>query len=193
VETTTRKDWARLAEAARDRRFELGLTQEDARAAGGPSTATQRLIEGALQDGYTPAILRRLEGALRWEPGSVRAVLAGGDPAPLPDETRRPVQPALSAAAAFPAPAVTARASRPAPPAEAPAAVRAHLLAALYAVNAPLREQVLAEAASGRPFADPIERALWESPGWSALEKAEEIATFRAMRAEHDGRAAETA
>jgi hypothetical protein len=187
------QDWRRLAEAARDRRNELGFTQEDARAAGGPSTATMRLIEGALQEGYTPAILRRLEGALRWAPGSVRAVLAGGDPVPLGDAPSATAAPAvLSAAAAFPAPTVTARADRPAPPAEAPTAVRAHLYAALYAVNAPLREQVLAEAASGRPFADPIERALWESPGWSEMEKAEEIALFRAMRAEHDRRAAET-
>ena len=32
-----------------------------------------RLIEGALQDGFTPAILRRLEAALRWRRGSARA------------------------------------------------------------------------------------------------------------------------
>jgi transcriptional regulator with XRE-family HTH domain len=62
--------------------------------------------------------------------------------------------------------------------------VRAHLYAALAAVNAPLRDQVLAEAASGRPFADEIERAIWESPGWSDEEKATEIANFRARRAE---------
>jgi hypothetical protein len=187
---TTRKNWARLAEAARDRRSELGLTQEDARAAGGPSTATMRLIEGALQDGYTPAILRRLEVALRWTPGSVRAVLAGGDPVPLGDEARSrpvPAQPVLSAAA-FPAPAVTARRA----PAAPVGGVRAYLYAALSAVNAPLREQVLAEAASGRGFADPVEAAIWESPDWDAVEKAEEIASYRARRAELGGQAAET-
>jgi transcriptional regulator with XRE-family HTH domain len=70
--------------------------------------------------------------------------------------------------------------------------VRAYLYAALSAVNAPLREQVLAEAASGRPFADPVERLIWESPDWDEMEKAEEIALFRAMRAEHGGQAAET-
>jgi transcriptional regulator with XRE-family HTH domain len=80
----------------------------------------------------------------------------------------------------------------PAMTAGAPAGVRAHLLAALYAVNAPLREQVLAEAASGRPFADPVESAIWGSPDWDEIEKAEEIASYRARRAELGGQAAET-
>lgn len=178
----TRKDWTRLAEAARDRRNELGLTQEDVTAAGGPSTSTMRLIEGALQDGYTPVILRRLETALRWAPGSARALLTAGDPVPLPGESRLPSPPVLSGGAVFPAPAVTAAARRA--PAAAPAGVRAHLYAALAAVNAPLRERVLAEAASGRPFTDLVEKAIWESPEWTPEEKAEEIAAIRARRAE---------
>jgi transcriptional regulator with XRE-family HTH domain len=72
--------------------------------------------------------------------------------------------------------------------------VRGHLLAALAAVNAPLSAQVLAEAAAGRPFTDPIERAIWESPDWpnSDEEKAEEIASYRARRAEFGGQGAET-
>ena len=78
-------DWDRLAGFARERRVELGLTQEDARAAGGPSTATMRLIEGALQRSYQPATLRDLENVLRWGRGSVRKILAGGDPVPLAD------------------------------------------------------------------------------------------------------------
>ena len=76
------EDWDRLAEATRERRVELGMTQEDVRAAGGPSTATMRLIEGALQRSYQPATLRDLEKALRWERGSA-ARLLGGEPAPL--------------------------------------------------------------------------------------------------------------
>jgi transcriptional regulator with XRE-family HTH domain len=80
----------------------------------------------------------------------------------------------------------------PAPPAMAPVTgIRAYLYAALSTVNAPLRERVLAEAASGRPFADPVERAIWESPGWDAMEKAEEIASYRARRAELGGQSAE--
>lgn len=73
-------DWERLARFVRERRVELGLTQEDARGAGGPSTATMRLIEGALQTSYQPATLRDLEKVLQWKRGSVRAVLAGGEP-----------------------------------------------------------------------------------------------------------------
>ena len=79
----TGKDWDRLAEFARERRVELGMTQEDVRGAGGPSTATVRLIEGALQQGYQPATLRDLEKALQWERGSVARILAGGNPAPV--------------------------------------------------------------------------------------------------------------
>lgn len=77
------KDWDRLAEFARERRVELGMTQEDVRAAGGPSTATMRLIEGALQQGYQPATLRDLEKVFRWERGSAARILAGGEPAEL--------------------------------------------------------------------------------------------------------------
>jgi hypothetical protein len=75
------KDWERLAEFVRERRVELGLTQEDVRAAGGPSTATMRLIEGALQRGYQPATLRDLEKVLQWERGSAARILGGGSPA----------------------------------------------------------------------------------------------------------------
>ena len=74
------RDWDRLAEFTRERRTELGMTQEDVRAAGGPSTATMRLIEGALQPGYQPATLRDLEKVFQWERGSVARILAGGDP-----------------------------------------------------------------------------------------------------------------
>jgi hypothetical protein len=78
----TGSDWQRLGELVSERRADLGLTQEDLRAAGGPSTATQRLIEGGRQDRYQPSILAREERALQWERGSVRRILAGGDPTP---------------------------------------------------------------------------------------------------------------
>lgn len=74
------KDWRRLARYVRDRRDDLGMTQEDVRAAGGPSTATMRLLEGALQESYQPVILQRLEKVLGWRRNSVQAVLAGGEP-----------------------------------------------------------------------------------------------------------------
>ena len=82
----TGKDWQRLADLVSERRADLGMTQEDVRAAGGPSTATQRLIEGGHQSRYQPVILGRLETALKWERGSVRRILAGGDPVPVSDE-----------------------------------------------------------------------------------------------------------
>ena len=76
----TGRDWSRLAARVRERRDELGLTQEDVRAAGGPSTATMRLIEGALQEAYQLAIITRLERVLEWERGSARRILDGGEP-----------------------------------------------------------------------------------------------------------------
>ena len=86
----TGRDWQRLGALVSERRGDLGLTQEDVRAAGGPSTATQRLIEGGHQSKYQPVILGRLETALKWERGSVRRILAGGDPVPVSDEPAPP-------------------------------------------------------------------------------------------------------
>jgi hypothetical protein len=73
-------DWQRVAEYVRERRTDLGMTQADVQAEGGPATATQRLIEGALRDSYQAAILSRLERALRWKRGSIRAIRNGGEP-----------------------------------------------------------------------------------------------------------------
>jgi hypothetical protein len=94
------EDWQRLAEHVVSRRVSLGLTQQDVRAAGGPSTATMRLIEGALQTTYKDMVIGRLEKALNWGPGSVRSILAGGDPTPL-HATVRPDP--IAAAARIPA------------------------------------------------------------------------------------------
>ena len=100
----TGKDWQRLADFVSERRADLGMTQEDVRAAGGPSTATQRLSEGNLQSRYQPVILGRLETALKWERGSVRRILAGGDPVLTPDA----LAPALLSAAPEPVPELPA-------------------------------------------------------------------------------------
>jgi hypothetical protein len=77
-------EWQRLADYVLERRLELDMTQADVHAAGGPSTAVIRQVEGALSDSYTPVILSRLERALGWERGSVRAIRAGGEPVPVP-------------------------------------------------------------------------------------------------------------
>ena len=104
----TGSDWQRLGELVSERRGDLRLTQEEVRAAGGPSTATQRLIEGGHQSRYQPRILADLEAALGWQRGSVRRILAGGDPVLVPDaltptllpaapEPETPAEPAGSA------------------------------------------------------------------------------------------------
>src|ERR1700693_3871198 len=76
----TSRDWPRLGTCVRERRRELGLTQGDVAARGGPSTLTQRYIEGAQHTSYNAKSLRQLEDALGWARGSVRDVLAGGEP-----------------------------------------------------------------------------------------------------------------
>lgn len=83
-------DWQRLAEQVTRRREQLGLTQGQVHSAGGPSVATMRMIEGGLQRSYRGNILGRLEKALRWKPGSVEAILNGGDPQPLTERQPEP-------------------------------------------------------------------------------------------------------
>lgn len=70
-------DWNALAAAIRERRDELGLTQEQVAARGGPSTATLRLLEGALQTSYRHRTYVDLDRALGWPSGHARAVLTG--------------------------------------------------------------------------------------------------------------------
>ncbi len=71
-----RSTFARVLEA---RRRALGLTQRDVYAAGGPSPAT--LVRWESGDGLTtpprPTALNRLDGALRWNPGTARKLLTG--------------------------------------------------------------------------------------------------------------------
>jgi len=157
-----------LGEIKRD----AGLNdQAVADAAGIDRSQAWRWANTAARPGYEP--VRRLAAWLLAERPRVAAAALG-----------------LLPAAGFETPPAMAQPA--AAPAMAPVTgIRAYLYAALSTVNAPLREQVLAEAASGRPFADPVERAVWDSPDWSEMEKAEEIASYRARRAELGGRAAE--
>ncbi len=73
--------WENLAKAVKARRTELGLTQADIGRLGGPSPAIVGAIENNRQTQLSPRLRRGLDEALRWEPGSVSRVLAGG-PAP---------------------------------------------------------------------------------------------------------------
>jgi transcriptional regulator with XRE-family HTH domain len=80
------RDWSRLARYVRERRDELGLTQEEVAGRGGPSTATIRLIEGGEQESYRPKSLRQLAEALEWTPESPLAILNGREPVRLPSD-----------------------------------------------------------------------------------------------------------
>lgn len=72
--------WDELAVAVRARRRELGLTQADVAAAGHVSVELIRNIETKRRtpERLNPRKARGLEDALRWESGSIDAVLAGG-------------------------------------------------------------------------------------------------------------------
>jgi hypothetical protein len=163
-------DWQRLAACVRDRRSDLGLTQEETAAAGGPSTATLRLIENGRQGGYRPAILRALERALQWERGSVRAILDGGDPAPADDDATLPGIPPVAA------------------PDPDPMAVRIGQAIAdeLTRIAAGIQAEVDAARRAGVPdreiFTDPFERNLWLTELTSEHQRVLAVAALRSVR-----------
>lgn len=99
-ERSATQDWQRLAARAVARRTSLGMTQQDVQAAGGPAVATIRHIEGANKTRYRGTILGRLEIALRWTPGSVEQILAGGEPGILAAELGDASLPPLEASLA---------------------------------------------------------------------------------------------
>lgn len=77
------KDWKRLAEYAHRRRAELGLSQAAMAVPGVLSIDRIQKIEGAKRSSYRLGTLLALERALKWAPGSVEAILSGGEPTPL--------------------------------------------------------------------------------------------------------------
>jgi len=167
----TGRDWQRLGVLVSERRGDLGMTQEDVRAAGGPSTATQRLIEGGHQDRYQPAILAREEKALEWQRGSIRRILAGGDPVPVSDAPAAPPQIA------------------PAPVPQADDDAEAASSARIIALLPPHELRVWDEIRSHPPgtpadviFADPVEAILF-GRAKSELQGIREIAALRSVHA----------
>ncbi len=77
------------------RRVALGYTSQRAFAAdANMSERTVSAIENNERPSYSRATLAKLEQGLRWTPGSVDAVLAGGDPEPIELATASPPQPA---------------------------------------------------------------------------------------------------
>lgn len=79
----------RLGRLIRERRKALKMTQAAIQEAGGPSTATIRLIESGKHTEFRPSTSDPLERLLRWEPGSIDAILDGGEPSLL----KRPLPP----------------------------------------------------------------------------------------------------
>jgi transcriptional regulator with XRE-family HTH domain len=92
------RDWQNLARLTRERREELGLTQEDVAKSGGPSTATIRLIESKGAQSYRPKTYHQLEAALQLRPGSVRSALNGGPfwPREAPPEPKDEIDDSLA-------------------------------------------------------------------------------------------------
>src|ERR1044072_502839 len=78
-------DWHRLAKYVKARRRELRLNQDELKRTGGPSAATVRNIESALQDSYKPWVLDGLARSLKWTAVSIDEILAGGEPTPIVD------------------------------------------------------------------------------------------------------------
>jgi hypothetical protein len=76
------RDYERLATLARRRRAELGLALNDANAkAGGLSNRTWQRVEKGLEIRETNYV--KVDGLLRWAPGSCLNILDGGEPTPV--------------------------------------------------------------------------------------------------------------
>lgn len=82
----TARDRARLAEAMNDRRLELKLTWRTVAQRAGLTTETVLQVRRGAAGAKGALSQRRVEeDGLRWRPGSIDSILAGGDPTPLPD------------------------------------------------------------------------------------------------------------
>lgn len=80
----------RLGKAVLARREELDMTQLDVWQAAGPSNTTLTKIESGNATSLARSTARKLDAALKWEPGSARRVWEGGEPRPAaPIQTDR--------------------------------------------------------------------------------------------------------
>lgn len=82
----------RFNDLLEERRLELGLSLRDLAGAAGVSYEVIRSLRAGTGGDPRPLTMRRLDGALRWKPGSVERVLYhGGDPESLDsDASGRP-------------------------------------------------------------------------------------------------------
>jgi hypothetical protein len=89
---STENGWARLADALDKRRQDLGMTQAQVYAAGGPSKAWQAALRS--REAGSPSVreqtmLPRLDRAVRWPDGTARGIVTGRA-APSPGPGGRP-------------------------------------------------------------------------------------------------------
>ncbi|SEL57284.1 helix-turn-helix domain-containing protein [Rhodococcus maanshanensis] len=80
---------ARFGRFVTERRRALNLTQDEVRAAGGPSDAAQTRAENGTGPEPSQRTLRRLDIGLNWAEGSAARTLLGGVPTPLEAEPDR--------------------------------------------------------------------------------------------------------
>lgn len=140
---------ARFGRIVRERRLELGMTQDDVTAAGGPSDTTQTRVENA--EGVEPnsTTVNRYDRALRWTAGSAARVWQGGYPDPLPEPNFRPAR--------------TTAAPLKLGPMEVPVSLE-QLIELLEIFNS------LCTAAEDAPDNEPLQRSVKDMRGWvSAL------------------------
>lgn len=71
-------DLSQFGHRVRQRREELGLTQLQVAAQGGPSNTTQTKVENGEPPPPIPSTLRKIDSGLRWLQGSARALLVDG-------------------------------------------------------------------------------------------------------------------
>lgn len=76
----------RFGTLVRQRRLDLGLTQDQVAAAGGPSDKKQTQIENGASPAPSITTQAKVDKGLQWKPGSAASALRGGVPAKLEDE-----------------------------------------------------------------------------------------------------------
>lgn len=83
--------WSRLADYVVSRRREIGYgRQVDLVSGSALGMRTLSSIETGERTQYNRSTLAALEQALDWEPGSIQAVLDGGEPTPTEDRAPEP-------------------------------------------------------------------------------------------------------
>jgi transcriptional regulator with XRE-family HTH domain len=171
--------WEQLGDAVRHRRKELGLTQADVTARGGPSVETVRAVENNRAGRMGPLSRRALERAIEWQEGSIDALLKGDAPRVLGTDT--------DATVAAPAPSVRPAGGDPVSAAAERFAMAERLIKLRHAF-ADHREAMTESAriAMGEEFtaaAREIEEAMiWMLPRLGDVERAAAIRILAELR-----------